>query len=215
MVDTINGKKLDKPVAIDIDNLEPPHGVRCVIKGYENMQMVGAAPAEEQAAKEAGKPFIPPQAVWQVRCYFKALAVAAPKNLKIGKSDEADPAWDRSAKAPSPIHVSELTMRPPVGLLDEPLGTRVLVEGRRAEWVLLANPLKITSVNGKPLATPVEIELSGIDQIKPNVNYKLEGYESGDFAGDPNWLSPGVQQPFQYRPSFVVVRVIANGHVGK
>ena len=219
LVDTINGKKLDKPAAIGIDHLKTlPGGVRCVIKGYENMRMIGAPPASEQAAKEAGKPFIPPQAGWQAQCYFVALSVVAPKNLKISKGyEEANVEGDRPVKAhtPPPIRVSEFSMRPTVGLLGKPLGTRLVIEGRQAEQVMMANPLAITKVNDRPLSEPVTLELSEIEQIASGVTYKLEGYESGSFSGPPDWAAPGAQQPFQYHPTFVVVRVVAKGQAGK
>ena len=73
---------------------------------------------------------------------------------------------------------------------------------------MLANPLAVEKVDGHPLPHTVYLELSGIDQLQEGLPYKLEGYESGAFAGDPEWLNPNVQQPFQYRPSFVVKRVI-------
>lgn len=82
-VDTINGKKLDKPTSIWIDNLDLPPKMRLAIKGYETMRMVGAPPAAEAAAAEAGKPFVPPQLGWQVQCYFIA--------IKVLKQVRADP----------------------------------------------------------------------------------------------------------------------------
>lgn len=75
LVDTINGTKLDKPIPIWIDNLDLPEGMRCIVKGYETMRMIGDPPAREQAAKEAGKSYLPPQAGWQVHCYFVAIKV--------------------------------------------------------------------------------------------------------------------------------------------
>jgi hypothetical protein len=84
-VDTVDGQELARPIAIEISNVELPADTRCVIKGYETAHLVGAPPAFEQAAKEAGKPFRPPQSVWQINCYFVALAVVSPNDLKISK----------------------------------------------------------------------------------------------------------------------------------
>ena len=73
-VDTINGKKLDKPIGIEVKNVDlPPPQFRCTVKGYETLRMGGVPPAVEQAAKEAGKPINRPQEGWQVKLYFVAI----------------------------------------------------------------------------------------------------------------------------------------------
>lgn len=83
LVDTVNGKKLPKPVSIWVQNLDLPPRKRCVLKGYENGKMIGTAPAEAAAAKEQGKRFIPVQANWQWAPYFVVLIVKAPKDLRL------------------------------------------------------------------------------------------------------------------------------------
>jgi hypothetical protein len=89
LVDTVNGKKLDKPVGIWIDDVDLPPNLRCTIKGYETMQMIGRPPAVEAAAKEAGKSIgLPPQAGWQVSMHFMALSSIAFKTAVL-KSDPA------------------------------------------------------------------------------------------------------------------------------
>jgi hypothetical protein len=95
-VDTIDGKKLDKPVTVVVRSLDYramttravrlPAKQRCVLKGYESGEMVGMAPAVLAAAKEQGrKDVMPSQAVWHWRSYFVALIVVEPKGLKIDK----------------------------------------------------------------------------------------------------------------------------------
>src|SRR5258708_4778174 len=58
-VTKVNGKALDQPTWINIEGLSTrdlPDETRCVLKGYENVRMVGQPPALFAAAREAGKP---------------------------------------------------------------------------------------------------------------------------------------------------------------
>jgi hypothetical protein len=113
-----------------------------------------------------------------------------------------------AAEAHPQVHVSQFLGELPIGLLGKPLGSKVVVEGKRAEEVLNENPLAITSVDGQPLKEIAKLELPHFEQLKPKTRYVLEGYESGSFAGEPTWHNSRVQQSFQYRPTFVVTRVI-------
>lgn len=114
-----------------------------------------------------------------------------------------------AAEEEKPIQVAQLIAGPrPIGLLGKPLGNRVVLVGTLAEHVMLSNPLAVASVDGQKLPKVVNIESSGLKDMKPAVTYKVEGYESGGYWGDPEWLSPGVQQPFQYHAKFVVTHVI-------
>ena len=82
LVDTINGKKLDSPIEIGIENVDSlPKDTRCVVRGYETGQMIGTPPAVEQAAKE-GKNVPRPQAGWKFYRYFVVISVIEPKDLK-------------------------------------------------------------------------------------------------------------------------------------
>ncbi len=120
--------------------------------------------------------------------------------------------WPSVAAEPEkPIRISELIVARPIGLLGNRLGKRIVVEGTLAKRVMLANPIAITRVDDRALADVVNIEVTGDKALKleNNINYKLEGYESGAFGGYPGWLAPEAQQPFQYHASFVVTRVIA------
>ena len=85
LVDTVNGAKLAEPVGIWVENMDALPGGRCVLKGYETLQMVGAPPAYFAAAKEAGRDATTPQAGWQVRLYFVATSVVGPSGVKIEK----------------------------------------------------------------------------------------------------------------------------------
>jgi hypothetical protein len=84
LVDTVNGKKLSKPVPIYIATVRllPKEG-RCVFKGYESGRMGGTPPAAYKAAKEAGKPLEPRTLVWGWEFYFVATSSVRPKGVKI------------------------------------------------------------------------------------------------------------------------------------
>ena len=49
LVDTVGGKKLDKPVAVWVNNLDLPAKQRCVLKRYETGMMIGTPPAVLEA----------------------------------------------------------------------------------------------------------------------------------------------------------------------
>ena len=49
-VDTVNGRKLAKPIFIPVDNVALPAGKRCVLKGYELGGMIGRPPAESDSS---------------------------------------------------------------------------------------------------------------------------------------------------------------------
>ena len=84
LVDTINGKKLNEPIGIWIDNVASlPEGERCVIKGYETGKMIGTPPAVIQAAKESGRDVAGPQAVWQFRRFFVMISSVQPESLTV------------------------------------------------------------------------------------------------------------------------------------
>lgn len=133
--------------------------------------------------------------------------IFAAAGLGVGIAVALHAAVKMPATEPSSLLVSQLVGARPIGLLGKPLGSRLVVQGAMAQHVMLANPVSIESADGQPLKERVSIEVSGCD-LKPDVGYELEGYESGAFQGEPEWHNPMVQQPFQYRPSFVVTRVI-------
>ncbi len=87
MVDTVDGKKLDKPIVILVRNVRLPAKTRCVLKGYELGAMIGRPGAEYVAYKELGKD---PQELrnrdatgFQWRPYFVPLIAVEPKGLEV------------------------------------------------------------------------------------------------------------------------------------
>ena len=101
-VETVNGIKLTAPVSIWIENIDAlPKDGRCVLKGYENFQMIGQPPAYAAAAKEAGREAPPqPQAGWQVSYHFVVLSVVSPGDVKIKQAtaEQAAPVGTDVAK---------------------------------------------------------------------------------------------------------------------
>ena len=98
LVDTVDGKKLDKPIplvirgAVVVDhNLQPavlslPARQRCILKGFESGEMIGVPPAVSTAAEEQGWKEAPmSSALWRWRPYFIALVVVEPKDLDLRK----------------------------------------------------------------------------------------------------------------------------------
>ncbi len=98
LVDTVDGKKLPKPItlvirgAVVVDHnlqmagLELPAKQRCIFKGFESGEMIGDPPAVSAAADEQGWKDVPmSQAVWGWRTYFVALVVVEPKDLELRK----------------------------------------------------------------------------------------------------------------------------------
>jgi len=78
LVDTVNGKKLDNPIGIWVENVESlPKNTRCILRGYESGRMIGVP--FEVAEKE----HIPlSQAAWQFFRDFIVTSVVEPKGLK-------------------------------------------------------------------------------------------------------------------------------------
>jgi len=83
LVDTVNGKKLDTPGRIWVENADSlPKDTRCILRGYETGSMIGTPPAVIEAAKEEGKDFTPEQFGWRFQRGFIVLSVVEPKDLK-------------------------------------------------------------------------------------------------------------------------------------
>lgn len=86
LVDTVNGKKLSKPVHIEVWGVDLPRQKRCVLKGYENGQMAGTPPAYEQAVKAKDldpKDLHTVQVGWGWYTHFVVLVAVEPKGLKV------------------------------------------------------------------------------------------------------------------------------------
>ena len=95
-----------------------------------------------------------------------------------------------------------------IGCLGKPLGTRMTIDGVLAERVMLINPLTVSEIDGHMLKEPVSIQIQGKVKIQKGTRYRLEGYETGEFANPPSWLEPGAQQYFSFYSVFVVTKVI-------
>jgi hypothetical protein len=79
LVDTVNGKKLDTPVGVWVENVHPlPKATRCILRGYESGRMIGVP--GEVAEKEHIEPM---QARWQFYRYFIVTSVVQPKDLTL------------------------------------------------------------------------------------------------------------------------------------
>ena len=115
-VDTLNGRKLETPVAITVEDIEPPPKEgRVVLKGYETLKMIGVPPGEEAAAREEHRELQLPQAVWQAYLSFVATSVISPKTLQLQRYESFD--YLRSVRAGDDIGAAvrkELDNRPSV-----------------------------------------------------------------------------------------------------
>jgi hypothetical protein len=78
LVDTVNGRRLNTPTSIWIDNVqELPSDQRCVLRGYETGRMIGLP---REVAEAEGLPL--PQTVFQFWRYFLVTSVVKPASLK-------------------------------------------------------------------------------------------------------------------------------------
>ena len=88
LADMVNGKKLERPVYVWIDNIDSlPKEDRCVINGYESGRWIGTPP--DVSAKVHGTE---QQALWQFWRFFLIVSADRPKELK-----EKFPATPRTA----------------------------------------------------------------------------------------------------------------------
>ena len=84
MVDTVNGKSIEVPIAVPIENLRGgvlPPDTRCVMRGYESGRMIGI-PGE--VARAEGLTVT--QAAWQFFRYFVGTSVVQPKSLAVNRN---------------------------------------------------------------------------------------------------------------------------------
>jgi hypothetical protein len=94
-----------------------------------------------------------------------------------------------------------------IGVLGKPLGSRLVLTGRKGERTMSPNTMAVLEVDGRPASADTVIEIRGLP-VKAGVRYTLEGYEAGEFAGPASWHQPGAQGIFGYRPFFVVTKVV-------
>jgi hypothetical protein len=73
-VDSVNGRKLDRPITIWLDNIEAlPGSTPCVVKGYESARWIGTPPEVVAATGRVT------QASWQLQRYFIVTTVVRPE----------------------------------------------------------------------------------------------------------------------------------------
>lgn len=101
------------------------------------------------------------------------------------------------------ISVTDLQPSNVKGRLGKPLGTRMTIEGHSTS-AKFSNALKVTRIDGSAVTNNLVIAIQSKIQIRGGFAYRFEGYESGQFGSHPEWLSPHVQQPFQFYSFFVV-----------
>jgi len=97
LVDMINGKKLETPVGVRVENMttELPEKTRCILRGYESGRMIGIP--YEVSQKEN---IFPSQfAAWGFHRYFIVTSVVEPKELKTEKTSQ--PFYPSEAKQQS------------------------------------------------------------------------------------------------------------------
>jgi hypothetical protein len=80
VIDTVNGRRLDKSIAIPIRNATIADNARCILKGYETGEMTGEPPAVREAAKEEGKEIPPSASAWRWQTHFVVLIAVKPEN---------------------------------------------------------------------------------------------------------------------------------------
>ena len=88
-----------------------------------------------------------------------------------------------------------------IGLLDRPLGTIVTIEGMGSSRPLFGPGINVQSVNGTMLTKPQFVLFDSKEPLVTGKSYKLRGYETGGFEGDPSPTTKA-QQGFQFRIRF-------------
>jgi len=75
-VDHVNGKALENPTILWIENLRLPSEGRCILAGYETGRWIGVPPEVERIENLEVR-----QAPWQFQVYFIATSVQEPTSL--------------------------------------------------------------------------------------------------------------------------------------
>ena len=87
VVDTVDGKRLPRPIQLLVRNVRLPSEIRCTLKGYELGEMIGRPPAEYALTKELGgdpnRLAARDATGWRWRPYFVPLIVTKPKGLEV------------------------------------------------------------------------------------------------------------------------------------
>ena len=95
----------------------------------------------------------------------------------------------------------------PYGMLGKRLGTRLTIYGEYDYETHLTNALWIDAIDQIYRGAALPIEIRGV-QLRKDIHYELQGYEAGEYSGDPDWSQFSDKQPFKYRSFFIVTEVI-------
>lgn len=82
LVDRVDGRVCEPPIAMHLDNLAVPSGERILLAGYETGRWIGMPDA---VAKAEGLPLT--QAAWQFAPVFVVTSVQAPESLALAARD--------------------------------------------------------------------------------------------------------------------------------
>ena len=93
------------------------------------------------------------------------------------------------------------------GRLGKALGTRTTIKGR-FEPRLMGAPFQMTHVDGVAVDHTYPIFVRCHHPIERNGTYRFEGYESGEYGSDPEWLNTHPQVPFGFYSFFVATSVL-------
>jgi len=94
----------------------------------------------------------------------------------------------------------------PYGILGKQVGTQIVIQGEYDYEAKSPNMFWVNAIDQIRRGAALPIEVRGV-QLHKGIHYKLEGYEAGEFSGDPTWLHSD-KQPFQYKSFFVVTKMI-------
>jgi hypothetical protein len=218
LVDTVNSKKLDQPVGINITNEILPEKQRCVVSGYETGKWLGIPPEVYQATPEADRGFLRYERMpWHFYHYFCVVSIKSPEiKTPVIKSYMG---WLE------PFSVTSSSNPVQMGQTGKPIGTYLTVEGVLRGSGSMDNPrtLTIDSINGDKLNKPVGVAWQCAMTKAPPLKEHLilKGYETGEWAGvppeaesvlaqkHPGYIGP--QAVWQFAIRFVITSAIQPG----
>lgn len=110
---------------------------------------------------------------------------------------------------------ARMSLSIPMGFLGHRLGTYLTIEGVAPQGgdKTGGHVLRVDTVNGKKLETPVGITISGTGQISKGERCVFNGYESGGMMGIPDEVAekehlPPTQADWQFARWFVVTSIV-------
>jgi hypothetical protein len=178
-VDTVNGKKLETPVSVVLENLDLQDGTRYVLRGYETVEMVGQ-PADPE---HPGRPM--PQAGFQLRPLFRAVEIKSQNGVLMASGGVSKGSANVVREVSAQDLKSEATIV--AGELGKRLGTYMTVEGDYfGPPAMTKSGLFVDTIDTNNRGTAVQINVEDRDLAKPmeaGRRYRLRGYETGNFRG--------------------------------